>query len=325
MLAFLVVQKKEGDTGVSSSDCSGGRRIRVEVAAGDFERFLITGRGVSVATRECYVRHVVPFLAELADPDGMVDFEELSAQRVRSYVTGLGGRYAPQSLKLIATVIRSFLRQAWMSGWTCRDLTAAVGVVVTHRSGHLPRALSVEDLRLLLAVPDRGTATGCRDFAMLLMLSRLGLRAGEVAGLCLDDFDWRAATVTPRVKGGRRLCLPVPDDVGHAVVSYLRRRPVGVACRELFLQVRGGPSPMTCRAVTQVVARHALRAGLGTVRAHRLRHSAARAVLSAGGSLTEVGELLGHGDGAVTMAYASIDLRSLAVLARPWPVGVFHA
>jgi site-specific recombinase XerD len=323
MLAFLVVQK-EGDTSVDSSDGSGGRRIRLEVAAGDFERFLVAGKGVSAATRECYLRHVVPFVTELADPAGVVDFEDLSAQRVRSYVTGLGGRYAPQSLKLIATAIRSFLGLAWMSGWTGCDLTAAVGPVVTHRSGHLPRALSAEDLGRLLAVPDRRMTTGARDYAMLLMLSRLGLRAGEVAGLCLDDFNWRAATVTPRVKGGRRLCLPVPHDVGDAVVSYLRRRPAGVAYRELFLKVRGGPSPMTCRAVTQVVARRAARAGLGTVRAHRLRHSAARAVLSAGGSLTEVGELLGHADGAVTMAYASFDLRSLAALARPWPVEAVH-
>jgi len=309
---------------MSSSDCSGRRRIRVEAAAGDFERFLITRKGVSAATRECYLRHVVSFLTEMADPASEVDLGGLPAQRVRSYVTSLGGRYAPQSLKLMATAIRSFLGFAWMSGWTGCDLAPAVGVVVTHRSGRLPRALSAEDLRLLLAVPDRGTATGCRDYAMLLMLSRLGLRAGEVAGVRLDDFDWCGATVTPKVKGGRRLCLPVPDDVGHAVVSYLSQRPAGLAYREVFLQVRGGPSPMTYGAVTQVVARHAARAGLGTVRAHRLRHSAARAVLSAGGSLTEVSELLGHADGAVTMVYASIDLRSLAVLARPWPAEAVH-
>jgi len=324
MLAFLLVQK-EGLTSVNSSDRPGGRRIRLEVAAGDFERFLMTAKGVSVATRQCYVRHVAPFLAEQADSEGVVDFEDLSAQQVRSYVTRLGSRYSPRSMKLMATAIRSFLQLAWMSGWTRCDLTAAVGVVVTHRSGHLPRALSAEDLRRLLSVPDRRTTTGCRDFAIMLMLSRLGLRAGEVAGLCLDDFDWHAATVAPRVKGGRRLCLPLPHDAGHAVVSYLRWRPPDVAYRELFLQVRGGPSPMTCRAVTQVVARQAARAGLGTVRAHRLRHTAARAVLSAGGSLTEVGELLGHADGAVTMTYASIDLRSLAVLARPWPTEVVHA
>ena len=208
---------------------------------------------------------------------------------MRSYVTRLGDRYAPLSLKLIATAVRSFLRYAWVSGWTAGDLTGAVGPVITHRSGRLPRALAAEDLRRLLASPDCRTTTGLRDHALLVLLSRLGLRAGEAAGLCLDDFDWRAATVVARVKGGGRLRLPIPADVGPVVVAYLQRRPADATCREVFVQVRGEPKPMTGRAVTQVVARHAARAGLGTVRAHRLRHSAARAVLVAGGNLSEVG------------------------------------
>ena len=305
-----------------SGDGCGGRRLRLELAVNDFECFLSANKGLSVTTRECYVRHVLPFLTEVGDTAGVLDLGGVSAQRVRSYVTDLGGRYSPQSLKLIATTIRSFLGFAWMSGWTNCDLRPAV---VTHRFGRLPKALPAEDLRRLLAVPDRRTTMGSRDYALLVVLSRLGLRAGEVAGLRLDDFNWRAATVTANVKGGRRLCLPIPHDVGQAVVAYLNRRPPGVASREVFLQVRGGPTPMTGQAVSQVVASHAARAGLGTVRAHRLRHSAARAVLCAGGSLTEVGELLGHANGQVTMAYASFDLRSLAVLARPWPVEVDHA
>lgn len=206
-----------------------------------------------------------------------------------------------------------------MSGWTAGDLTGAVGPVITHRSGRLPRALAAEDLRRLLASPDCRTTTGLRDHALLVLLSRLGLRAGEAAGLCLDDFDWRAATVVARVKGGGRLRLPIPADVGPVVVTYLQRRPAVATCREVFVQVRGEPKPMTSRAVTQVVARHAARAGLGTVRAHRLRHSAARAVLVAGGSLSEVGQLLGHANGQVSMIYASFDQQSLAVLVRPWP------
>ena len=137
--------------------------------------------------------------------------------------------------------------------------------------------------------------------------------------MCLDDFDWRAATVAVKVKGGGRLRLPIPADVGPVVVTYLQRRPAAATCREVFVQVRGEPKPMTSRAVTQVVARHAARAGLGTVRAHRLRHSAARAVLVAGGSLSEVGQLLGHANGQVSMIYASFDQQSLAVLVRPWP------
>ena len=253
----------------------------------------------------------------------MVDFDGVSAQRVRSYVTNLGGRYSPQSLKLIATAIRSFLGFAWMSGWTGCDFAAR-----GWRGGE-PPIRSPPQGAVCRGCPAAIGGSGSPDddgvsgYALLVVLARLGLRAGEVARLRLDDFNWRAATVTPRVKGARRLCLSIPHDVGQAVVAYLNWRPAGVVCREVFLQVRGGPTPMTGRAVSQVVARHAARAELGTVRAHRLRHSAG-AVLSAGGSLTKIGELLGHANGQVTMAYASLDLRSLAVLVRPWPVEVVH-
>ena len=307
-----------------SSDSAGGsvgRRVPLDSAIKEFERFLLVSKGVSVVTRECYVRHVRAMLVEVRGATGAVDFGSLPAGWVRSYVTQLGGRYARQSVKLMATAVRAFLRCAWLSGWTASDLTGAVGPVITRRSGRLPRALAAEDLHRLLASPDRRTMVGLRDYALLMLLSRLGLRAGEVAGLRLDDFDWPAALVTAKVKGGGRLRLPIPADVGPAVVAYLRRRPAGATCRELFVQVRGAPRPMNSRAVTQVVARHAARAGLGVVRAHRLRHSAARAVLVAGGSLLEVGELLGHANAQVSQMYASFDQPSLAVLVRPWPQG----
>ncbi|GAA2159892.1 site-specific recombinase XerD [Humibacillus xanthopallidus] len=296
-----------------------GRRVSVEEALREFGDFLTVGKAVAVSTRECYLRHVRTFLSELANRPGVVDLQAVSAVRVRSYVTDRADRYAPESLKLIATAVRSFLRFAWMSGWTDSDLTGAVGTVVTHRSGKLPEALTAEQLRRLLASPDRRTLTGVRDYALLLLLSRLGLRAGEAAGLRLDDIDWHAGTFTATVKGGGRLTLPIPHDVGQALVDYLQRRATTVGYREVFLQVRGEPKPMTRCAVTEVVSRHAAAAGLGTVHAHRLRHSAARAVLAAGGTLVEVGELLGHSTAQVTMTYASFDLNSLAVLARPWP------
>ena len=298
---------------------SGGCRIRLAVVLDGFERFLANDKSVSTATVQCYLRQARPFLAAATAPDGVVDLGGMSPEWVRSYVTSLGGRYAPQSLRLIASAVRAFLRFAWMSGWTSRDLTGAVGPVVTRRSGLLPKALPVGDLRRLLTSPDRSTPIGIRDYALLLLLSRLGLRAGEVAGLRLDDFDWRAATVSPRVKGGARLRLPVPHDAGQAVTVYLRRRPKGTACREVFLRARGAPAPMTRGSVTMVVARHAARAGLGTTHAHRLRHSAARAILSAGGSLREVSELLGHATPQVSMSYASFDLASLTALVRAWP------
>jgi len=310
-----------------SSDVAGvvvGCRVRVEVAISDFERFLLVGKGVSAATRECYLRHVRAMLSQVCDTEGVADLGGLSAVWVRSYVTRLGERYAPQSMKLMATAVRAFLRCAWLSGWTAGDLTGAVGPVITRRSGRLPRALNAQDLDRLLAVPDRRTTTGARDYAVLLLLSRLGLRAGEVARLRLDDFDWPAAVVTATVKGGGTLRLPIAADVGAAVVAYLRRRPTAATCREVFVQARGAPAPLTRGTVTQVVARHAAHAGLGVVHAHRLRHSAARAVLVAGGTLTEVGELLGHANPQVSLTYASFDQSSLAVLIRPWPQEAGH-
>ena len=296
----------------------GEDRRGVEDALRSFAQYLTGVKGSSAATAEVYCRHARAFLL-VVGPADVGGLRELSAVRVRSYVTDLGGRYAPESLKLAATSIRSFLGFAWLSGWTGSDLRGAVGPVVTHRSGRLPRALSDEELRRLLAGPDRRTGIGVRDYALLLLLVRLGLRAGEAAGLRLDDIDWFAATITVRAKGGGRRTLPIPQDVGQALVAYLRQRPAGVPGREVFLQVTGPGGPMTSSAVTQVVARSAARAGLGTVRAHRLRHSTARAVLAAGGTLAEVGELLGHQAGHVTVFYASFDVASLRDLVRPWP------
>ena len=297
----------------------GGCPVLVEDVLSAFGDFLKTYKGVAVSTRECYLRHVRTFLSELADPEGAIDLRVVSIVRARSYVTDRGGRYAAESLKLIATALRSFLRFAWLSGWTDGDLSGAVGTVVTHRSGRLPKALTADQVRRLLASPDRGTLLGVRDYALLLLLSRLGLRAGEVAGLRLDDVNWKAGTITALVKGGGTLTSPLPHDVGQALVAYLQRRPTAAGYREMFLQVRAEPKPMTRFAVTEVVSRRAAAAELGTVRAHRLRHSAALAVLAAGGTLTEVGELLGHSTAQVSMGYASFDLTSLAVLARPWP------
>lgn len=303
----------------------GDGRIVAEEGVGAFAEYLTQVKGSSAGTAECYSRHVRPFLSMLAAPDGAVDLRGVPGSLVRSYVTDLGGRYAPATLKLIATSIRSFLGFAWMSGWTSGDLRGAVGPVVVHRSGRLPRALALRDVQRLLGSPDRSTRVGVRDYALLLLLFRLGLRASEVASLLLDDIDWLAPTITATVKGGGRRTFPIPHDVGQALVAYLRQRPAGVTRREVFLQACVEDAPMNGSAVTQVVARNAVRAGLGQVRAHRLRHSAARAILAGGGTLSEVGELLGHNSGEVTMVYASFDLSALRVLVRPWPEEVDDA
>lgn len=297
----------------------------VQALLGGFDQYLQNQKSVSGATRECYGRHVRRFLSAFAEAGDQVAVEHLTATMIRRYVTDLAEIYAPDSVKLMASSIRSFLRYAWSQTLCTRDLSPAVGFVVVHRFGHIPKALSDDELQSLLEAPDQSTITGARDYAILLLLSRLGLRSSEVALLRIEDFRWRTGSLTARVKGGNLLTLPLPADIGVAIVAYLRIRPPADH-RRVFVRVRSVPLPLTRCAVTDIVARCATKAGLGTVHAHRLRHTTARAILSSGGNLREVGQLLGHSSEQVTMAYASFDVQRLRPLARAWPaVGADHA
>jgi len=184
----------------------------------------------------------------------------------------------------------------------------------------LPRPLGAAAVPALLASCDRHTLAGARDFAILTVLRRLGLRAGEVAALQLGDIDWRHGEIAVRGKGGRRERLPLPADVGEAVVAYLRWRP-RVRCRALFLRVRAPIAGLTSDGVQDVVRGSCMRAGLPVAGAHRLRHHAATAMLAGGASLAEVGQVLRHARPATTSLYAKVDRVALRRLARPWPGG----
>jgi integrase/recombinase XerD len=173
----------------------------------------------------------------------------------------------------------------------------------------------------LLASCDRSTAMGRRDRAILVLLARLGLRAGEVAGLELDDLDWAAGEISVRGKGDRRERLPLPADVGEALAGYLAGGRPRTGCRKVFLRLSAPVTGLTVAAVTAVVYRACARAGLPRAGAHRLRHSAASAMLAGGGTLTEVGQVLRHARLQTTAIYAKIDFAALQSLARPWPGG----
>jgi integrase/recombinase XerD len=184
----------------------------------------------------------------------------------------------------------------------------------------LPKGLDKAQVAALLASCDRSTATGCRDFAILTLLVRLGLRAGEVATLGLDDVDWRHGGLTVRGKGHRQDRLPLPADVGQAIVDYLHRaRPGAAQGRTVFVRAQAPYRALTSHGVTTVVLIAGRRAGLGPVAAHRLRHSAATAMLHAGGSLAEIGQVLRHRRALTTALYAKVDAPGLRMLARPWP------
>jgi integrase len=186
----------------------------------------------------------------------------------------------------------------------------------------LPRALEGELVARLLAGCNRQSATGRRDYAILLLLVRLGLRAGEVAALELEDIDWRQGEVTVRGKGHRHERLPLPVDVGEALVEYLRQGRPRHECPKLFMRAQAPYAGLVSSAVTTVVYLACDRAGLPHVGAHRLRHTAATEMLRGGARLSEVEQVLRHRSLATTAIYAKVDRVALRSLAQPWPGGV---
>lgn len=201
-------------------------------------------------------------------------------------------------------------------------LSDAVPSVAGWRLAGLPKALDAGQVRLLLASCGR-SPTGSRDFAVLTLLVRLGLRAGEVACLQLGDVDWRHGEITVRGKGNRRERMPLPVDAGQALVAYLHNgRPPSVdGCRRLFLRARAPLQGLTPGAVSLIVSRAASRAGLPEITAHRLRHTAATRLLEAGAPLSEVGQFLRHRRQLTTAIYAKVNRDALRTLARSWPGG----
>ena len=221
---------------------------------------------------------------------------------------------------MTVTGLRSLLRFLHLRGLIVGPLADAVPSTASWRLSGLPRALEPEQLQALLGGCDRGNPGGRRDYAVLVMLSRLGLRAGEVAALQLEDIDWRAGDVRISGKGRRDERLPLPEDVGAAIVAYLQDgRPLTALDRSLITRVRAPHYGMTTGGITQIVLAAAARAGLGQIHSHRLRHTAATQMLRAGASLEEVGQVLRHRQVLTTAIYAKVDRDALRELARAWP------
>ena len=189
------------------------------------------------------------------------------------------------------------------------------------RLSGLPQALTPAQVDALLGACDRSGPVGRRDFAVITVLHRLGLRCAELTVLRLEDVDWQAGTLTIHGKGNRIDRLPLPIDVGQALVDYLRDGRPPTTTRTVFVRSVAPHTELAPSGVSCIVARAARRAGLGTVHAHRLRHTTASRTLNAGASLEEVAHLLRHASPATTTIYAKTDQTRLAALARPWPTG----
>lgn len=275
-------------------------------------------RGLGPTTIREYRRWVEAFVTQLAEPDGSIRWDLVEVRAVNRYVTEQGRGYALASRRHLVTAMRSLLTWAWATARLDRPMAAMV-LRPPRRTADLARALPPGQVEAITAAADTTTAIGLRDYAVVVVIARLGLRAGEVASLRLDDIDWHHGHLTVRGKGKRVLTLPLPVDVGEALVGYLREgRAAGAADRAVFIRSRPPLVGLSSKGISCVVARLAQRAELGTVHAHRLRHTTATEVLAHGGSLVEARELLGHARTDTTMIYAKTDLAALAALVVPW-------
>jgi site-specific recombinase XerD len=288
-----------------------------------YRRYLVVERGVGASTIRGYVRAVRPFLDGRVRSDGVgLDLEHLRAGDVTAFVVARCPSQSRGSAKLTVRALRSLLGFLYLEGVIDRPLAGAVPSVASWRLSGLPKGLSPAEVAGLLESCDRESVVGRRDLAMLMLLARLGLRAGEVARLELDDIDWRAGEIVVRGKGDRHERLPLPSDVGETITAYLRAgRPNTAQGRFVFVRVKAPRRELTGDGVSAVVAAGARRAGLGVIYAHRLRHTVASDLLRAGSSLVEVGQVLRHRSILTTAIYAKVDLEALRIIARSWPGG----
>lgn len=286
--------------------------------------YLVNERGLAAGTVGNYVAVAELFLSGLPC-SSRSDLTGLTTHEVTAFVLELArqrrGR-APRTgknLQAVTTGLRSLLDYLFLEARIPVRLTGAVPSSARWRAASLPRTLDAAFIAALLASCDLSRPVGVRDFAILTVLARLGLRIGDVAALRLDDVDWRAGDFLVCGKTGREERMPLPFDVGEALVAYLREgRPLS-SSRQLFLRALAPNVGMTSGAVGMVVSLACDRAGLPRVGAHRLRHAAASEMLAHGASLPEIGQVLRHRRPATTAVYAKVDRRALAAIARPWP------
>ena len=217
--------------------------------------------------------------------------------------------------------LRAFLRFCFLEGLVEMDLSQAALVVRGRRASVLPRGISRADALALMGSCDRRRPLGRRDYALIILLLRLGLRRGEIARLTLDDIDWRAGELVIHGKGGREDRLPLPADVGQAIAAYLRRGRPASDRREVFLQARAPYAPIAAGTVASTVRRACRRAGIPEVGSHRLRHTTACEMVQAGVPIVRIGQVLRHRSLQSTAIYARVDVEQLRRLAAPWPGG----
>ena len=289
----------------------------------EFEEFLLCERGLSRSTVISYLPIVRRFLTERFGR-GALRLAQLRPQDLHRFIIRQVQRVSRVHGKATVTALRSFLRFLLQCGAIQTDLARTLPAVANWRLSHLPRSLPREQVERLLTSCDRGTPPGNRDYAILLLLARLGLRGGEVMAMTLDDLDWERGEIVVRGKGQRLERLPLPEDVGVALASYLCDVRPACETRRVFIRMKAPRRGLaSASAIGCIVRRALLRAGLNPEfkGAHLLRHSLATDLLRHGASLGEIGQLLRHRQPTTTQIYAKVDITALRGIALPWPGG----
>jgi site-specific recombinase XerD len=281
-----------------------------------FEQYLLSERALAAGTIVGYVWHARWFLDGLSC-DGVTGL--LPADVTGAVLRKASSRVSVSVSQNFVSGLRAFLRFCFLEGLVESDLSQAALVVRGRRESLLPRGISSADARALLGSCDRRGALGRRDYALIILLLRLGLRRGEVARLTLEDIDWRAGEIVVHGKGARADRLPLPADVGAAIAAYLRRGRPASDRREVFLRDRAPYAPIASGTVASTVRRACRRAGIPEVGSHRLRHTTASAMVTAGVPIVRVGQVLRHRSLQSTAIYARVDVEQLRRLAAPWP------
>lgn len=285
--------------------------------------YLKSERGLKQVTLDSYQRFIQPFLVEHFK-DELPRLETLNASDISSFVQRHACSMTPKRAQLMVSALRSFFRFLLERGEILTDLAACVPAVADWRLSSVPKYLGAEEVERLLSSCDQRTEIGRRDHAILLLLARLGLRAGEVVAMELDDIDWRAGEIAVRGKGQQHDRLPLLHEVGEALATYLHRDRPSTSTRRVFIRVRaplrGFAGPVAISCIVRRAIRRADLPVLGKgVAAHLLRHSLATGLLRNGASMPEIGEVLRHRSAATTEIYAKVDIGGLRSLAQPWP------
>lgn len=296
--------------------------VAAEVVLAAFDEYLVRVRGASAGTRRNYVAHARAFL-NVQFGDGLVSAAEIAAADVRAYVRELTNRYQPKTVQGMASSLRVLFRYLRVCGLRTDRLDEAVPMVPSRAGSSLVRHLAPGQLTLLLASLDSSTPRGLRDRGIILCMARLGLRAGEVVQLKLDDLDWADSVLTVRArKTGHGARLPLTAEVGTAIADYLQRaRPVTTDRHVFLLQRLRVGMPISVSIVGRAVVNALERAGIQAPMrgANLMRHSLATDLQARGVGLRQIADVLGHASLATTRIYAAVDIDALREVALPWP------